>query len=165
MIIRFTLRNWGRTVVTGATLTIAGDGYTAYVLGMISQEWRTAKEVDRPIWKHWVTIVRPDRVATDTGLLVVSGGSNESEPPLQANPFFSQLALTTHSVIAEVQVGSGALDAGYNLTDAGAPRCSLFDIDLGKGYGRLRYIGAAIGKAAGAGHFEAAADQQAACSG
>ena len=60
------------------------------------------------------------------------------------------------------QVSSGALDAGYNLTDAGALRYSLFEIDLGKGHGRLRYIGAAIGKAAGAGHFEAASDQQAA---
>jgi PhoPQ-activated pathogenicity-related protein len=84
--------------------TIAGDGYTGYVLEMTSQQWRTAQEVDRPIWKHWLTIVRPDHVATNTGLMIVSGGSNESRPPQQINPLFAQLAVTTHSVIAEVRM-------------------------------------------------------------
>src|SRR5271169_632149 len=55
--------------------TEVGDAYTASGLEMTSQRWRPAAEVDRPIWKHWLTIVRPEHVTTDTGLLVISGGS------------------------------------------------------------------------------------------
>jgi PhoPQ-activated pathogenicity-related protein len=58
---------------------------------MTSQRWRTAAEVDRPLWKHWLTIVRPERVTTNTGLLVISGGSNEKPPP-KINPLLTQLA-------------------------------------------------------------------------
>jgi PhoPQ-activated pathogenicity-related protein len=65
--------------------TEVGDAYTANVLEMTSQRWRTAAEVDRPLWKHWLTIVRPERMTTNTGLLVISGGSNEKPPP-KINP-------------------------------------------------------------------------------
>src|SRR5215467_14308986 len=34
---------------------VAGPGYTTYVLEMTSQQWKTAAEMDHPIWKHWVT--------------------------------------------------------------------------------------------------------------
>lgn len=81
----------------------AGDGETAYVLEMTSQQWRTSEEVDRPIWKHWLTIVRPQHLATSTSLLLVSGGSNEKPPP-QINPVLRQLALTTNSVISEIRM-------------------------------------------------------------
>jgi len=40
--------NYGYKLVN----TIKGEGYTAYVLELTSQQWRTAEEVDRPIWKH-----------------------------------------------------------------------------------------------------------------
>ena len=42
--------------------TISGPGYKGYVLELTSQQWRTEKDVDRPIWKHWLTIVKPDKV-------------------------------------------------------------------------------------------------------
>ena len=83
--------------------TETGDAYTANVLEMTSQQWRTAAEVDRPIWKHWLTIVRPEHVATNTGLLVVSGGSNEKPPP-KVGSLLTQLALATNSVISEVRM-------------------------------------------------------------
>ncbi|MBV8122389.1 MAG: PhoPQ-activated pathogenicity-related family protein [Alphaproteobacteria bacterium] len=83
--------------------TEAGDAYTANVLEMTSQRWRTADEVDRPIWKHWLTIVRPEHVTTNTGLLVVSGGSNEKPPP-KISSLLTQLALATNSVINEVRM-------------------------------------------------------------
>jgi PhoPQ-activated pathogenicity-related protein len=51
----------------------SGDAYTANVLEMTSQRWRTAAEVDRPLWKHWLTIVRPERATTNTGLLAKQG--------------------------------------------------------------------------------------------
>jgi PhoPQ-activated pathogenicity-related protein len=83
--------------------TEAGDAYTANVLEMTSQQWRTADEVDRPIWKHWLTIVRPEHVTTHTGLLVISGGSNEKPPP-KINALLTRLALATNSVISEVRM-------------------------------------------------------------
>jgi PhoPQ-activated pathogenicity-related protein len=83
--------------------TVTEDTYTAYLLEMTSQRWRTAEEVDRPIWTHWLTIVRPERLATSTGLLIVSGGSNEKPPP-QINPVLVQLALSSNSVIGEVRM-------------------------------------------------------------
>src|SRR3954466_13138253 len=52
-----------------------GEGYTAYVLDMTSQQWLTEKEVDKPIWKHWVTIIKPEEISSDTGLLFITGGS------------------------------------------------------------------------------------------
>jgi PhoPQ-activated pathogenicity-related protein len=84
--------------------TFAGDGYTGYVLEMTSQQWRGATEVDHPLWKHWLTIVRPDRLVTSTGLMIVSGGSNESQAPSQINPLFAEVAVNTHSVVAEVRM-------------------------------------------------------------
>jgi PhoPQ-activated pathogenicity-related protein len=83
--------------------TEVGDGYTANVLEMTSQRWRTAAEVDRPVWKHWLTIVRPEHVTTNTGLLVISGGSNEKPPP-KISPLLTQIALATNSVVSEVRM-------------------------------------------------------------
>jgi PhoPQ-activated pathogenicity-related protein len=43
--------------------TIPGDGYTVHILAMASQQWRNEIEVDRPLWKHWLTIIEPEQVA------------------------------------------------------------------------------------------------------
>jgi PhoPQ-activated pathogenicity-related protein len=59
--------------------------------------------VDRPIWKHWLTIVRPQHAAASTSLLIVSGGTNDKPPP-QVNPILTQLALTTSSVVSEIRM-------------------------------------------------------------
>src|SRR5438128_4325864 len=60
--------------------TIPGDGYAAHVLEMTSQRWRDEREVDRPLWKHWLTVIEPEHVATSTALLIVGGSSNERKP-------------------------------------------------------------------------------------
>ena len=61
--------------------TTGGDGYTTYILELTSQSWRTAADVDRPVWKHWLTIVRPERVKHATAFLTIGGGSNERRCP------------------------------------------------------------------------------------
>ncbi len=61
--------------------TIEGKGYTAYVIDMTSQSWRSKKEVDRTLWKHWLTIIKPDKIKSDIGLLWINGGSNNSDAP------------------------------------------------------------------------------------
>src|SRR5881397_3007855 len=38
--------------------TSRGEGYTLFVLGMTSQAWLTTNEVNRPIWKHHVLVVK-----------------------------------------------------------------------------------------------------------
>src|SRR5438105_3007546 len=83
--------------------TIPGDGYAAHVLEMTSQRWRDESEVDRPLWKHWLTIIEPEQVGTGTALLIVGGGSNERKPPARANPLLAMVAVTTRSVIAELR--------------------------------------------------------------
>ena len=64
--------------------TIKSPGATTFVLELTSQTWLTEKEVDRPIWKHWLTIVRPDNVKTSKGLMIISGGSNDRPAPKSA---------------------------------------------------------------------------------
>src|SRR5580704_15397958 len=62
--------------VYGYTLvdSIKGDGITTYVLEMTSQSWLTTAEVDRPVWKHWMILCKPDEVKTSKSLLYISGG-------------------------------------------------------------------------------------------
>ncbi len=61
--------------------TIDGDGYTGYVIDLTSQTWRTSAEVDRPVWKHWLTVIKPDEVKANTALLYITHGKNGDDPP------------------------------------------------------------------------------------
>src|SRR4051812_10485626 len=49
--------------------SIPSQGYTAFVLEMTSQAWLTTNEVDRPVWTHWLTIIKPNGATNSTGLL------------------------------------------------------------------------------------------------
>ena len=46
------------------------EGYTTYVVDLKSQSWPTEQDVDRTLWEHWLTIVKPDRVDIAEGLSV-----------------------------------------------------------------------------------------------
>ncbi|MCS7025313.1 MAG: PhoPQ-activated pathogenicity-related family protein [Bryobacteraceae bacterium] len=83
--------------------TIPGKDYTVYVVELTSQAWLTEKEVDKPVWKHWLTIVKPDRVDHSVGFLVIGGGSNRDRAPERADGFITQVATITHSVAAELR--------------------------------------------------------------
>src|ERR1041384_7624794 len=61
--------------------TVKGEGYTFYAVDLTSQTWRKPSEVDRTVWKHWLNIVKPDRVDTSTGYLFITGGSNKDQAP------------------------------------------------------------------------------------
>ncbi len=84
--------------------TIPGNGYTAYVIDLTSQAWRSAEEVSQPVWKHWLTIIKPDHVEHSTGFLFITGGSNKDKAPTKADPNMVDNALTTHSVVAELRM-------------------------------------------------------------
>lgn len=83
--------------------TVHGDGYTFYVINLTSQTWRKPEEVNRTVWKHWLTIIKPDRVAGTTGYLFINGGSVTDKAPERANPSYVELATTTHTVAADLQ--------------------------------------------------------------
>ncbi len=83
--------------------TVRGEGYTSYIVELTSQTWRTPAEVDRTVWKHWLTIVKPDRVDHTTGYLFITGGSTKDKAPAAANASYVDIAMTTHSVAAELQ--------------------------------------------------------------
>jgi PhoPQ-activated pathogenicity-related protein len=81
---------------------IPGDGYTTYVLELTSQTWRTAADVDHPVWKHWLSIVKPDKAKVDTAFLYIGGGNNRDDAPKAAPERVASLALGTNSVVAEL---------------------------------------------------------------
>jgi PhoPQ-activated pathogenicity-related protein len=82
--------------------TIPGDGCTTFVLDLKSQSWRTPKEVDRTVWEHWLTIVKPDTIKSDVALLKIGGGKNGSKPPDKPDPLSVLYAKSTNSVIADL---------------------------------------------------------------
>jgi PhoPQ-activated pathogenicity-related protein len=85
--------------------TITGEGYTAYVLDMTSQTWRSTNEVDRNVWKHWVTIIKPNDLAHTTSLLFITGGANNRNPPPDtADRQLANIAVTTKSVVTELRM-------------------------------------------------------------
>ncbi len=79
-------------------------GYTTYVLEMTSQSWLTTNEVDRPVWKHWMTLVKPDDVKSTKSLLMIGGGGNDKPAPKDADPNIIAAALATHSVVTELKM-------------------------------------------------------------
>ncbi len=82
--------------------TIAGPGYTAYVWEMTSQAWRDASEVNRTLWKHWLTIIVPETVSHSKALLFISGGSNGNPAPTTADDTMAEVAAGTQSIVATV---------------------------------------------------------------
>ena len=84
--------------------TIPGEGYTTFVVDMKSQTWRAVPEVDRPVWQHWLVIVKPDEVKHQTAFLTIGGGRNDRNPPDQANPRTTTYAKATQSVVAELSM-------------------------------------------------------------
>jgi PhoPQ-activated pathogenicity-related protein len=82
--------------------TIAGEGCTGYVLKLNSQTWRTDKDVDRPVWTHWLTIVKPHAPKGNKALLFIGGGNNNDAMPAAINERAKRFALETNTVIAEL---------------------------------------------------------------
>lgn len=79
------------------------DGMKLFVIDMISQTWRTPQEVNRTQWQHWVKIAVPDQLRSETGFLMIGGGSNrEGAKPDGPDEMIVQIAKKTGSVVAEL---------------------------------------------------------------
>jgi PhoPQ-activated pathogenicity-related protein len=83
---------------------IPGNGYTTYILDMTSQSWRSQNEVNRPVWRHWMIMVKPDEVKSTRSLLYISGGNNNSPAPKGVDAQIAQIATTTKSVVTELRM-------------------------------------------------------------
>ena len=82
--------------------TDSGPGFTAYVLDMTSQTCADSAEVDRPVWQHYLTIVRPNTVTSSRAMLYVDGGDNTGSIP-GISPELVSLALGTGTVVADLR--------------------------------------------------------------
>src|SRR5918993_759523 len=60
---------------------LPAEGVTATLLEMTSQKWLTEQEVERPLWTHWLTVIRPAKVTSDIALVYITGGSIERQAP------------------------------------------------------------------------------------
>jgi PhoPQ-activated pathogenicity-related protein len=83
--------------------TSKSEKSTTYTVEMISQSWLTTNEVNRTLWQHWLTIVKPDNITSDTGLLFIGGGSNKKEPPGKADANFVTIANESGTVVTELR--------------------------------------------------------------
>ncbi len=82
-----------------------GFGYTAHFLAMTSQQWRSADEVDRPLWTHEVVMVIPQfgLDKTDTAVLLIDGGDNNDTPMNEVDPAIGAVAVARGLVIAIIR--------------------------------------------------------------
>jgi PhoPQ-activated pathogenicity-related protein len=78
-----------------------GD-HKEHIIEMTSQTFLSEKEVDKPVWKHWMTIVVPDHVTSSTALLYINGGSSDLPAPKSAEREMVFGAMATHSVVADL---------------------------------------------------------------
>jgi PhoPQ-activated pathogenicity-related protein len=84
--------------------TVKGEGQTTYILEMTSQAYLTTNEVNRPIWKHWMVMVKPDNVTSSKSLLFITGGNNNSSAPKSAEANIIQTAVKTKSIVTELRM-------------------------------------------------------------
>ncbi len=82
--------------------TIEGAGYRGYVLELTSQTWRSEKDVDRPVWKHWLTIIKPEKVVGNKALLFIGGGKNGDPAPTKVSERSAKVAVETQTVVADL---------------------------------------------------------------
>jgi PhoPQ-activated pathogenicity-related protein len=99
--------------------TVKGIGHTAYIIDLKSQSWRKSSEVDRTLWQHWLTIIKPDAATADTALLWINGGSNRGSPPSSADMMLVGIALSANTVVADLKM---VPNEPLVFPDGGGPR-------------------------------------------
>lgn len=82
--------------------TFTGPGYHGAVLDLTSQTWLSDKQMDRPVWKHWLIVTIPDTVASDKGFLFIGGGANGRAAPKGPSENMAKMAVDTNSIVAEL---------------------------------------------------------------
>jgi PhoPQ-activated pathogenicity-related protein len=85
---------------------VEAAGTTQFVVELVSQTWRNSAEVNRPVWKHWLVITKPNNAKSDTAFLFISGGANRDsdKPPTGADGRTLAIAKATGGVTAELKM-------------------------------------------------------------
>jgi PhoPQ-activated pathogenicity-related protein len=83
----------GNTVVSGVSIS---------TIEMTSQTWRTEKEVDKPVWKHFIQVYKPANAKPGIALLFIAGGNNRGQKP-GADPTMLQVVKDTGMIAAELR--------------------------------------------------------------
>jgi PhoPQ-activated pathogenicity-related protein len=84
--------------------TIEQGDHQVFVLHLTSQTWLSEAEVDRPLWDHWLTVVRPEEVASDIALLYLGGGDNGDPAPTEVSPMLLTAATQARAIVAELRM-------------------------------------------------------------
>jgi len=84
--------------------TVEGNPSKTFVIRLTSQSWRDKSEVDRPLWEHWLVVVKPEKLKTNKAFLAVAGSSNDRPMPDGANALVSKIAAATGSIVAELRM-------------------------------------------------------------
>ncbi|MCX8154920.1 MAG: PhoPQ-activated pathogenicity-related family protein [Verrucomicrobiae bacterium] len=82
--------------------TLQTENATVLVVDLTSQAWLTSKEVNRTVWRHWLTITIPTNATHETALLLIGGGSNDRPAPAKPDANALLLASSSRSVVASL---------------------------------------------------------------
>jgi len=76
-----------------------------YTVQLISQKWRTEKEVDKPLWKHELRIAVPKDLQTKTAILTIAGGICDVDTgTLYREISLEELAQKTHAIACQISL-------------------------------------------------------------
>ncbi len=84
--------------------TVDSSFSTTIIIELTSQSWLTEKQVDQPVWKHWLVVVKPKKVTAKKAFLMIGGGSNDRPMTENSDPMIAQIATATGSVVAELKM-------------------------------------------------------------
>jgi PhoPQ-activated pathogenicity-related protein len=82
--------------------TVNKLGYSTYFIDMNSQQWRTAAEVNRPIWQHY-QIIHKGWFTGDTCVYLIDGGGNGGTPPGEIDEDIGLMSLLTGLPIVDMK--------------------------------------------------------------
>ena len=97
------IANGDKTYAWQVEKTTESNGLKTVVIKLKSQTWRTEKDVDRPVWEHWLVVTVPAKITTDHAFLLVGGGSHNSKMPEGSDIITATIARTTGSIVAELK--------------------------------------------------------------
>jgi len=83
---------------------VIGDGFIRYDVLLVSGSWRSAAEVDKPLWQHWMAVYVPNVVTNNKALLFIDGGSFTTTPTVNADidAYAGPLAASAGSVFIDL---------------------------------------------------------------
>ena len=77
------------------------ENYFIHKIKMISQQYLSTKEVNRPAWSHWVKVIEPKQLKVNTSLLVIGAGDTDDSPQISSSQLI-ELALVSGSIVSEL---------------------------------------------------------------